>query len=134
LIVIESGNKVKSEAKTFSSVSVRKCKYFKYLEFSDNVFYYYSIGCQTVVVLFMCFGQRLCFAGFIGQLRMCIELLHPLITTVHLHFVYLMKLYATFFEHPEIMLSAFIHSRADNLCAMAAYYQLAFQGMSFLLT
>jgi len=74
-------------------------------------------------MLLLYFIKRLGFAALKGQLGgSWIQLLDALITTVRLHFVHAMELYATFFKYPIVMFSAFIYSSADNLFAMAAYY------------
>src|SRR5947209_11113050 len=99
------------------------------------MFYNYSVCSQAVIMLLLLFGQRLCFSALKGQLSGSrIQFLHALIPTVYLQLVYSFQLYLTFLKYAEVMLPAFIYCSADNLFGGSAYYQLAFEGMSFLFT
>ena len=81
-------------------------------------------------MLLLFFAQRLVFAALVRQLAVSMQVLEALKASIHLQTDTGMQPRLTFFEHSEIMLSAFAYLHTIDLAG--THHQLDFMGVPLL--
>ena len=80
--VVNSGNQIESESKSFSSISVAIRKNFISFESAEDIFIQSSFTRDLVVGFFLGRCQRMVFGPFIGDFAIAVKFLNPCIATI----------------------------------------------------
>jgi len=131
--ISDGSEKVKSQTKAFSSVSVSAAQDAKAFEDSQDVFDADAARSQVMLLLFLLRGERMKLAFLVRCFAVGVEFVHTLIAGIAQQFKARRQSQTAILEKGEVVGFARTHGHANNLLLSVFNHDLSFLGMAFFL-